>query len=131
MTSADGRWIAWSEIREHELEDHEVRAEWERTALARAIAVQVIRYRSLHGLTQSALAEILGMRQPAVSRLELGETNPSWDTLIRLSEVLGIEFLVDIAPAGRRPRLLGPELEQAERVDRHRMRGAAVTIATM
>lgn len=130
MTSADGRWIAWSEIREHELKDPEVRAEWERTALARAVAVEVIRYRSRHGLTQSALAEVLGMRQPAISRLELGETNPSWDTLIRLSEVLGIEFLVDIAPAGRRPRLLGAELKRAERVDRHRSRGARITIAT-
>lgn len=130
MTSRRERWVSWSEVRAGELADPDTRAEWERTVLARAVAAEVIRYRSRHGLTQTALAEVLGMRQPAISRLELGETNPSWDTLIRLSEALGIEFLVDIAPAGRRPRLLGSELQRAERVDRHRSRGARVTIAT-
>jgi transcriptional regulator with XRE-family HTH domain len=130
MSASRADWVAWSEIHQQELTDPEARAEWERTALARAVAVEVIRYRSRHGLTQTALAELLGMRQPAVSRLELGETNPSWETLVRLSDALGIEFLVDIAPAGRRPRLLGPELKRAERVDRHRSRGVRVTIAT-
>jgi transcriptional regulator with XRE-family HTH domain len=70
------------------------------------------------------------MRQPAISRLELGETNPTWDTLIRLSDALGIEFLVDIAPGRRRPRLLGDELGRAGHVERLRARGTRVTIAT-
>ena len=128
--SAPVQWTRWTEILEEDLHDPEVRAEWERTALARAVAVEVIRYRSRHGLTQTALAAKLGMRQPAISRLELGETNPSWDTLIRLSEALGIEFLVDIAPEGRRPRLLGRELDRADRVERLDSRGTHVTIAT-
>lgn len=122
-------WVAWSSVREEDLQDPRERADWERTALARAVAVEVIRYRSRHGLTQTALAEMLGMRQPAISRIELGETNPTWDTLIRLSEALGIEFLVDIAP-GRRSKLLGSELRRAERVERLDPGGTRVTIAT-
>jgi hypothetical protein len=41
------------------------RAEWERTALARAVAEAVIRYRAEHGLSQTALARVLGWSQPA------------------------------------------------------------------
>jgi DNA-binding XRE family transcriptional regulator len=57
--------------------DPDYRREWERTALARAIAVKVIAYRAEHDLSQTALAKQLGMSQPAVARLESGEHNPT------------------------------------------------------
>jgi hypothetical protein len=41
------------------------------------------------------------MKQPQVARLELGEVNPSMETLMRISARLGIEFTIDIRPAGR------------------------------
>jgi transcriptional regulator with XRE-family HTH domain len=44
------------------------------------------------------------MKQPQVARLELGEINPSMDTLMRLSAELGIEFTIDVRPAGARER---------------------------
>ena len=87
---------------EEQLQDPEFRAEWNRTALARAVSLGIISYRSTHGLTQTELARIIGIKQPAIARLEAGETNPSWETLNRLSEALGIEFLVDIAPKKKR-----------------------------
>jgi len=80
--------------------DPEFRAEWERTALARAVAVAIVRYRTEHDLSQRELAERLGMKQPQVARLELGEVNPSMDTLLRISAQLGIEFTIDVRPAG-------------------------------
>jgi transcriptional regulator with XRE-family HTH domain len=40
------------------------------------------------------------MKQPQVARLELGEVNPSMGTLMRISSRLGIEFTIDIRPAG-------------------------------
>lgn len=82
------------------LRDPVFRAEWERTAVARAVGKRVVDYRVLHGLTQTALARQLGMKQPAVARLEAGEHNPSFETLGRLSSVLGIEFHIDVTPAG-------------------------------
>jgi transcriptional regulator with XRE-family HTH domain len=88
------------EILQEELQDPEFRAEWERTALARAVALAVVRYRGDHGLSQRDLAERLGMKQPQVARLELGEVNPSMDTLMRVSGQLGIEFTIDVRPAG-------------------------------
>jgi transcriptional regulator with XRE-family HTH domain len=78
----------------------EFRAEWERTALARAVALVIVRHRADHDLSQRELAERLGMKQPQVARLELGEVNPSMETLMRVSAQLGIEFTIDVRPAG-------------------------------
>jgi transcriptional regulator with XRE-family HTH domain len=86
--------------------DPEFRAEWQRTALARAVALQVIRYRSEHGLSQRELARRLGMEQSQVARLESGNTSPTLDTLVRVVPVLGIELTIDIVPSGRQPRLV-------------------------
>ena len=80
--------------------DPQFRAEWERTALARAVALAIVRYRAARDLSQRELAERLGMRQPQVARLELGEVNPSMETLMRVSAQLGIEFTIDVRPAG-------------------------------
>jgi len=76
--------------------DPEFRAEWERTALARAVAVAIVRYRAEHDLSQRDLAGRLGMKQPQVARLELGEINPSMDTLMRLSAELGMFGIIAI-----------------------------------
>ena len=81
-------------------------AEWERTALARAVSEQVIRYRSAHNLSQRAFAELLGVKQPFVVRLESGETNPQLETLVNISRATGIEFMISIGPATRVPRLV-------------------------
>jgi ribosome-binding protein aMBF1 (putative translation factor) len=91
----------------------EFRAEWERTALARAVSLAVLRYRTDHGLSQTALANKLGMRQPQVSRLELGEHNPSMETLMRLSACLGLEFNIQVKPVVRAPGSVNSVAAQA------------------
>ena len=80
--------------------DPDFRAEWERTALARAVALAIVRYRAEHELSQRELADRLGMKQPQVARLELGEVNPSMETLMRIASQLRIEFTIDVRPAG-------------------------------
>lgn len=87
--------------------DPEYRREWERTALARAVAVKVIAYRAEHDLSQTALAKRLRMSQPAVARLESGEHNPTFPMLLRISNALGIELAIDITPSGHEPQLIG------------------------
>jgi ribosome-binding protein aMBF1 (putative translation factor) len=83
-----------------QLKDPTFRAEWERTAVARAVATRVIEYRAEHGVTQTELARRLGMKQPAVARLEAGEHTPSLDTLARLSSALNIDFHIRVTPDG-------------------------------
>ena len=99
MTQA--RLRSTEEIRQEQLrQDPAFRAYWERTALARAVALAVLGYRVKHRLTQTQLAEMLGVRQPRVARLEMGEHNPSLEMLRRLARVLGLRFIVEVAPAG-------------------------------
>lgn len=82
-----------------ELRDPEVGRDYERTAFANAVAIRVISYRAEHGLSQSALGRQLGMRQPAIARLEAGEHEPSLGTLARLARGLGIDFSIEITPS--------------------------------
>lgn len=85
---------------QHLADDPELRAGYERTGFAHVVALRVIRYRADHGLSQTALARRLSMKQPAVARLEAGEHEPSLATLARLARALGMEFHIDITPEG-------------------------------
>lgn len=88
-----------------DLRDPEFRAEWERTALARWLAVEVAHYRAEHDLSQRQLAERLGVQQPDVARMETGEHTPTLDRLIRVAKGLDIELMIDIRPQGRAAKL--------------------------
>lgn len=94
------------ELLAEQLRDDEFRAEWERTGLARAIAVAVVQFRTDRGLSQRALASKLGMTQPQVARLESGDVNPSMDTLVRVASGLGIELNISVTPVNHKPRLV-------------------------
>jgi transcriptional regulator with XRE-family HTH domain len=88
------------------LADPQVRAEWERTALARELALWLIRYRQHYGLTQTALAKQLAWRQPMVARLERADHEPSIATLQYLGAQLGLRTKIDIDGDEVRVRLL-------------------------
>ena len=122
--------IPFEQILEEELRDPEFRAEWERLAPARAVANRLILYRADHGLTQTALARLLGMSQPAIARLEIGEHIPTLPTLLKLSDVLGLEILVTMMPHGNNRDGNIPELRHA-RVTENVITagGASLTIA--
>lgn len=92
------RLITSTEVLEEMLQDPAFRMEWERTALARAVAEAVIGYRAEHRLSQTALARLLGWSQPVVARLEAAEHNPTMDTLMALSRTLGLRVRVDVGP---------------------------------
>lgn len=82
--------------------DPEFRREWERTELARTVALVVVDYRAKHGLSQRKLAERLGWKPSQVARLELGEHTPTFETLIFLAQRIGLRLSVTVMPAGRR-----------------------------
>jgi transcriptional regulator with XRE-family HTH domain len=123
--------ITHDELLQRELADPAFRAEWERTALARAVATQVVSYRGQRRLTQQALATLLGMKQPQVARLESGEHNPSIETLARLSAVMGIEINIDIRPRGRRPKLATKRAQTDAVVADFESQNAAVSMAAV
>jgi DNA-binding XRE family transcriptional regulator len=92
--------------------DPEFRAEWQRLALARQVAAELIRYRAENGLSQRALAGVLGVRQPRIAALESGEQNPGIETLISISRATGIEFAIDVAPARQQPKLVTKSMRE-------------------
>jgi transcriptional regulator with XRE-family HTH domain len=78
----------------------EVRRELERTELANAIAIRIIKYRAENELSQTDLARQLGMHQSSIARLETGDHEPSLATLGKLAKGLGVEFHIDIETDG-------------------------------
>ena len=115
-------------IAEEMLRDPGFREEWAQTALARLVSAQLIDYRVRKGLSQRALADVLGVKQPYVARLESGEHNPELPTLVKLSRLLGIEFLIDIRPETRKAaKLVTKRVAQEETT--HCFDGVSVVLA--
>ena len=101
-----------------QLQDQEVRAAWDASAPARALALRLVQYRVDHALTQTELARLLGLKQPAVARLESGAHMPTIDTLLRIAEALEIEILLDIKPSTKRRSWVSPRADEARVVER-------------
>ncbi|MGD0220614.1 MAG: helix-turn-helix transcriptional regulator [Acidimicrobiales bacterium] len=53
------------------------------------------------GITQHELAERLGCKQPAISRLEGGGVSPNMSTLQRIAEALGFQLEIQMVPRDR------------------------------
>jgi transcriptional regulator with XRE-family HTH domain len=110
---AEKNWIDSEDMFTRDMAKPEIRQEYDRLVLASAVSLEIARYRAKHHLSQTALAKRLGMNQSAIARLEAAEHNPSFDTLFRLSSALGIEFLVNITPSGKKRRWVNKTAEQS------------------
>lgn len=88
----------YDEVHAELMEDPAFREAWEQEAFARAVSLAVVRYRIEHDLTQGQLAEHLGTSLDRVAMLEEGEETPSLDTLVLLSERMGLKFAITIDP---------------------------------
>jgi len=122
--------IPWAEVEAELLKDPGFRELVAQNALGSVTSLGVLVYRTDRGLSQTGLAKELGLKQPAVSRLEIGEVNPSIETLRRLSAVLGMEFLISIAPTDQ-PRLLGKEIERASFTERIDSKGSHIVVGVV
>ena len=96
--------VGGDDVLARQVKDPAFRAEREVNSLARAVAIEVVKYRAEHELSQSAFAKQLGVSQPVVARLERGDHAPTWDTLGRLARTMEVEFLVEVHPT-EGPRL--------------------------
>lgn len=88
--------------------DPRFRAQWDAEVLARAFGLAVLRHRSAHGLTQSALGRQLGMPQSQIARIEDGEHNPTFPTMLRICDALGLELHLEIGPSSDDRRATAP-----------------------
>jgi predicted nucleotidyltransferase/DNA-binding XRE family transcriptional regulator len=86
--------------------DPEFALEWSRLGVARTVAIALIAYRHKHQLSQGEMAKHMAVRPARVAELESGETNPRIETLAKIVATTGLEFAIDIAPAGQEPKLV-------------------------
>jgi DNA-binding XRE family transcriptional regulator len=71
-------------------------AERERVHFESSLIGRMIEAREERGLSQRKLAEISGVKQPAIARLESMKTTPRIDTLLKVLHPLG--YTIEIVP---------------------------------
>ena len=81
------------------MQDDDFRKEWENLEPERQIIRAIIDGREKQHLTQKELAELTGIAQADISRLENGTANPSLKTLKRLAAGMGATLKIEFEPA--------------------------------
>ena len=86
------------ETLDEQMKDPEFQAEWKAMEPERQIIRAIVDGREARALTQKQLAEVTGITQADISRLENGTANPSLRTLKRLAAGLGMDLKVEFRP---------------------------------
>jgi len=89
----------WKKFLNEQLEDPEVRSEWDALAPEFAIIQAIIDARKNAGLTQKQLSERAGIAQADISKMETGDANPSLKTLKRLATATNTTLKIEFVPA--------------------------------
>jgi DNA-binding XRE family transcriptional regulator len=84
-------------LKENLENDPEFKEIWENNAQKRELVKTIIALRIKEHLTQEDLAEKMGTRQSAISRLESGKYNPSVDFLFRIAKALNRKVEINFA----------------------------------
>ena len=88
----------FNEYLKEQLKDPEFKREYEALEPEYAIIQALIDARKASGLTQKQLAEITGIAQADISKLENGNANPSLRTLQRLASGMGKSLKIEFVP---------------------------------
>lgn len=83
-----------NEVKEHLLKSPEVKQEYDNLKLLYDLKREIIRLRLAQGLSQKELAERVGTKQSAISRIESGNYNPSLEFLNKVAHALGKELQI-------------------------------------
>ena len=88
----------YSDFLAEQLNDPEVKAEYDALEPEFAIIQAMIDARKSSGLTQKQLSERTGIAQADISKLESGNANPSLKTLQRLAAGMGMKITIEFQP---------------------------------
>ncbi len=94
--------ISWDDLRADVLADPTVKAEYEALEAEFSIASQVIAIRATTGLTQREFAEMVGMKQSQLARIESGKQIPKLETLAKLAAAAGYRVEVNFIAIAKR-----------------------------
>lgn len=82
-------------------EDAELKKEYEDLEIEYQLKQALIDMRMERNLTQKQLAELTGIHQADISKIENGTANPSLNTLRRLAKGLGKKVKLEFVDAGK------------------------------
>ena len=80
---------------DEQMKDPDFKAEWDATEPEAQIAKAMLDGRKKKNITQKELAELTGIAQADISRLENGNGNPSINTLERIAQGLGMKLKLE------------------------------------
>ena len=89
------------ETLDRQLENPEFKKEWDALDPEYQIIKAMLDTRNEKAMTQKQLADITGIPQADISRLENGNANPSLRTLQRLAAGMGMRLKIEFVPANR------------------------------
>jgi len=81
------------------LKDPEYKAEYDALEPEFAIIHAMIEARKSSGMTQKQLSEKTGIAQGDISKIEIGEANPTLNTLKRLASGMDMKLKLEFVPA--------------------------------
>lgn len=84
------------DVKKQLLNNPEIKKEYDELESLYEIKVQLIELRNQLGISQKELAELVGTKQSAISRLESGSYNPSIEFLGRVAHALGGRLEISI-----------------------------------
>ena len=90
-----GNWTDWLS---EQLQDEEIRAEFGAEGLKTSFALALLNARESMGMTQSELADVCGVSQAYISRLESGEANPTIGKLGSIFAAMWMEPTIGFGP---------------------------------
>lgn len=88
--------VSFEKMENDLLKDSEFKTEYEKLKPRYEAIEQIIRARKELNMTQSELAKRVGTQKSNISRLESGNYNPSLDFLVKVSEALGKNLVVQL-----------------------------------
>jgi DNA-binding XRE family transcriptional regulator len=99
MMAGHSRWKTLQARRLAETGDAVEHSEYEQAGRDLRLGDQLRSIRKSRNLTQKEVAELAGISQPALSRIELGGGVPDIETLRRLGNAMGVRFHVIVGNA--------------------------------
>ncbi len=84
--------MSLQKLKQRALLSSEVKAEYQALEAEFKLIDQLISMRSNAGLSQEQVAKIMHTQKSNISRLERGDSNPSWATLLKYAHACGFEL---------------------------------------
>lgn len=90
--------IKYKDFRAQRLMDPEVRREYEALEPEFRLIRSILLLRNQMSISQKQLAELVGIKQPAISRLERGDSNFTINTLRKVADALNADLYISLKP---------------------------------